>query len=395
MNHPLPLLKIIVYGLLLLSASCQSVESQTAVFPPTTPSPQPPEITDRSGPQTTPTLQWQVNPGDGMNAPAQYAAGNVIVATETAVLAYDPQTGTEIWQLTPEEGIWPRSLASNGEIIVVGVPGGLLAVNAADGATLWHIPVVGEVLWPPLVMETAVYAGTAFVGPGVTPDPEGKSWILALNAKTGETDWSMETETYALTTPAANDDILAIGGSFLSEEDVDEGGGLRIYTFDRADGTLRWQVETTDGFLKSLAIGEHITYLAYTDMLYGLDMHDGSLAWKYPTENWSPGFKMADNTVYFGSDNAFVHAVDVKTGTAVWRQSLEGVFNSPRSRPAIAGDLLYFQSNDNQLYAMDRESGEFVWQTEPEPRSRVSPALGEGHLFLTGQDGILYAYAPE
>lgn len=399
---------MMVCGLLLnlfLLAACGSVVAETAVSAPLslpTQQPQPtetaivePVVIDRLGPQTMPVLKWQANPGEGMNAPAQLSGGHVIVATETAVIAYDPQTGTKIWETTPEVGVWPRSLAGNGQMVVVGIAGGVLALNAVDGTELWRTDTVGEVLWPPLVLETAVYVSTAFVGPGVEPNPDGKSWLLALDSKTGDTQWSAETETYALTTPAVDEDVVAVGGSFLPEEDVEEGGGLRIHAFDRTDGTLHWQFESLDGFLKSLAVDDYVYFLAYTDMLYGLNLDDGTLAWKYPTENWSPGFKMAGNTVYFGSDNAFVHAVNGSTGTAVWRQSLEGVFNSPRSRPAIAGEYLYFQSNDNQLYALDMGSGNLVWHTEPEHRSRVSPALGEGFLFLTGQDGVLYAYASD
>ncbi|MBE2221338.1 MAG: PQQ-binding-like beta-propeller repeat protein [Anaerolineae bacterium] len=395
-------LKVLAGGLLLgllILAACGQVVGETAVSPPPiTQHPQPthePVALDVRDSETAPRLQWQVDPGAGMNAPAQVAGGNVIVATETAVLAYHPQTGAEVWRVTPERGVWSRSLAGNGRMVAVGIPGGLLALDAVDGTQLWQTDMVGEVLWPPLVTETAVYVGTAFVGPGVEPDPDGKSWIYALDARDGAVHWSVETETYALTTPAVAENRLVVGGSFLAGDDVEEGGGLRIYAFDRTEGTTLWHVDSLDGFIKSLAVDEYVTFLAYTDMLYGLNVADGTLAWKYPTENWSPGFVADEHVVYLGSDNAFVHAVDGSTGTAVWRQPLAGVFNSPRSRPVLAGDKLYFQSNDNQIYALKKENGSLVWHTEPEPRSRVSLALGEGFLFLTGQDGVLYAYAPD
>jgi outer membrane protein assembly factor BamB len=145
--------------------------------------------------------------------------------------------------------------------------------------------------------------------------------------------------------------------------------------------------------LKSLAgDGERLYYLAYTDMAYGLDANTGREIWRYPTENWSPGFVLSGERLYFGSDNAFVHAVEGRDGEAVWRTALEGVFNSPRGRPVVDGQSLYFQSNDNRLYALDKETGVISWQTDPQPRSRVAVTVGDGYLFLSGQDGVLSAY---
>jgi outer membrane protein assembly factor BamB len=71
---------------------------------------------------------------------------------------------------------------------------------------------------------------------------------------------------------------------------------------------------------------------------------------------------------------------------------LKDTFNSLRGHPAAIGDYVYFQGNDNQLYALDRHSGEIRWLTDPQPRSRTAVAVGDGQLYLSGQDGLLYAY---
>ncbi|MGB3714672.1 MAG: PQQ-binding-like beta-propeller repeat protein, partial [Candidatus Promineifilaceae bacterium] len=138
--------------------------------------------------------------------------------------------------------------------------------------------------------------------------------------------------------------------------------------------------------------GNQLFYLAYSDVVIGLDAATGEDSWRYPTENWSPGFIYADDRLFFGSDNAFVHAVKSDSGSADWRVHLEGIFNAPRGRPALSADCLLFQSNDNRLYCIHREDGSLIWQTEPQHRSRVALAAGGGQLFLTRHDGWLYAY---
>ncbi|MBK6327115.1 MAG: PQQ-binding-like beta-propeller repeat protein [Chloroflexi bacterium] len=45
------------------------------------------------------------------------------------------------------------------------------------------------------------------------------------------------------------------------------------------------------------------------------------------------------------------------------------------------------------MYCLTRETGEVCWQTEPQARSRVPLVVGDGRLFLLGQDGVLYTFA--
>ncbi len=339
-----------------------------------------------------PTLAWKAAVGDGLAAPAMIASGQVIVASHQAIFAFDADTGKETWRVTPDGGVWSKSLAVGDGRVIAGVPGGLLALNAADGREMWFAPTTGEVLWSPLVDE-AVYAPSAFVGPGVDPDPEGQAWIYAFDPDNGAELWSAETQAYALTTPTTGAGTLFVGGSRIDKSDVQEGGHMRIHAFSQDDGSSLWTADRTDGFLKSLASdGQRLYYLAYTDMVYALDAKNGEELWRYPTENWSPGLTENDGTLYFGSDNAFVHAVTGEDGQPIWRTPLEGTFNGPRGRPAVDQDTVYFQGNDNRLYALDRQSGEILWVTIPQVRSRAAVAVADGQLFLSGQNGVLYAF---
>jgi outer membrane protein assembly factor BamB len=341
-----------------------------------------------------PEISWQRPFGPGLKGPAAFAAGQVFVATDTAVFALDPTTGDILWEVTLAGGVWSRSLAANDTAVVVGSRGKMVALNPADGAILWQLPLMGDLLWPPLLADEMVFAGTAFVGPGVTPNPDGKAWVVAVETASGTMVWSWETAVYTLTTPASNGSQLFVGGSYLeSETDVDEGGFLRLHAFDQQSGEMQWEIERQDGFIKSLAADENTVFLlAYTDVLYGLDGRSGAVSWQYPTENWSPGFSWQDGMLYLGSDNAFVHAVEGVLGTAVWRTQLEGVFNAPRAELTLNATTATFQGNDNQLYALDLASGTLLWQSAPQPRSRVPLTLGNGQLFLVDQEGTLSTF---
>ena len=385
------------FPLIVLLLGCASTPSAPLPTPtlaatavPPTPSPSP------TAPQSTaaPERIWQRPFGSELKGPAAFAAGRVFVATDTAVFALNPATGDTLWEVALEGGVWSRSLAASETAVVVGSPGQMVALNPADGTILWQLPLVGDLLWAPLLADGMVFAGTAFVGPGVTPNPDGNAWVYAVEIASGELVWSWETAVYTLTTPTSNGNQLFVGGSFLNPaSDVEEGGFLRLHAFEQQTGELQWQTERQDGFIKSLAANEDTLFLlAYTDMVYGLDGRSGQVRWEYPTENWSPGFSWQNGVLYFGSDNAFVHAVDGGTGTAVWRTQLEGIFNAPRAELTLDDTTAYFQGNDNQLYALNLTNGELLWQTAPQPRSRVPLTFGDGRLFLVDQEGTLSTF---
>lgn len=383
------------FFLILLLPGCASVSPEPLSPVTVTAVPPTPSFNSVATESTAlPELIWQRPFGAGLKGPAALAAGQLFVATDISIFALDPVTGATNWEVKLLKGVWPGSLVANETAVVVGSSGQMTALNPANGALLWQLPLVGDLLWAPLLTETMVFAGTAFVGPGVTPHPDGRAWVYAVALNSGEVVWSWETAVYSLTTPASNGSQLFVGGSFLQPEtDVEEGGLLRLHAFNQVTGELQWQTERPDGFIKSLAAdADTLFLLAYTDRVYGLDSRSGELRWEYPTENWSPGFSWQDGVLYFGSDNALVHAVAGDGGTAVWQTQLKGVFNAPRAELALDDHFAYFQGNDNRLYALDLTSGALHWQTAPQPRSRFPLTCGDDRLFLVDQTGTLTAF---
>ena len=345
------------------------------------------------GAATPPTLAWQYTAALPFTARAAAGGGLVVIAPggET-IVALAAADGAILWEYKGK--VHPRSLVVGDGLIFAGTPGGgLIALDAASGELRWQTALVGDAVYPPALRAGRLYAATSFVGPGLEPRPGKHGWLYAIQAADGQTLWARETNAYLLVTPAVDEMLLIAGGSFRGAE-TDEGGHMRLVALAPDDGRELWQYDSEDGLLKSLAFDEaRVYYLAYRDTLFALDRADGQPLWNYDTENWSPGFAFADGTLYFGSDNAFVHAVAGADGSQLWRVHLEGVFNAPRAEPLIDGGRLYFQSNDESIYALDRATGQIVWQTPPQVRSRVGLALADGLLYLVGTDNTLYAYA--
>lgn len=70
---------------------------------------------------------------------------------------------------------------------------------------------------------------------------------------------------------------------------------------------------------------------------------------------------VVDGTVYVGSHDATVYAIDATDGTQQWQFETEGVVFSS---PAVARGRVYVGSRDTNVYALDAETGGRHWRFE-------------------------------
>ena len=114
--------------------------------------------------------------------------------------------------------------------------------------------------------------------------------------------------------------------------------------------------------------------------------------WKFKTRgeiDSSPAIG-PDGTVYIGSDDGALYAVDPETGVEIWKfQTGDPV----KTCPAIGPDgTIYFGSTDNYLYAV-RPNGELKWSYNIGEFIYSSAAIGtDGRTIYVGStDNYLYA----
>jgi outer membrane protein assembly factor BamB len=61
------------------------------------------------------------------------------------------------------------------------------------------------------------------------------------------------------------------------------------------------------------------------------------------------------------------------------------------SSPAAAGDTVYIGSNDGKIYAVDTATGSERWHAQTGDKITGSPTLVDGTLYVGSCDGKLYA----
>ena len=190
------------------------------------------------------------------------------------------------------------------------------------------------------------------------------SWhqVVALNSTTGALLWAVTPSTHPITSSPA----LAADGELLYVASQD--GQLRAIR--TADGSVQWSSPV--GFV---------------------DGSSPAVSSPPVPASSSSGLATATaaaTTVYIGSLDGHLHAVDGGSGMPRWKFKADG---QVQSSPAIGSDgRLYFNSFKGTLYALDISKGAAptaaVWEAAINSSSFSSPALGRKGLYLGSSDGV-------
>lgn len=126
-------------------------------------------------------------------------------------------------------------------------------------------------------------------------------------------------------------------------------------------GNTLWSMYFDGGIQSSPAIANNIVFFGTNDgVVHALNMGNGESVWTYPTGNWvvsSPA--VWDNKVFVGSYDSKMCCLDAATGTKIWQFTTH---NGIHSSPAVADGVVYFGSNDGYIYAVNIKTGWQKWR---------------------------------
>jgi eukaryotic-like serine/threonine-protein kinase len=197
-----------------------------------------------------------------------------------------------------------------------------------------------------------------------------------------------------------------------------------FYALDAATGEVKWKFQTEgekryagkhlhylqpaaelmpdpwDFFLSSPSVWNGTVYFGSGDhYIYALDVKSGSLRWKFQTGDVvhsSPA--IVDGTLFIGSWDTYLYALDAATGKEKWRfktgedpeaHNHIGI----QASPVVADNIVYFGCRDAYVYALDAASGIQKWKFSTDGSwVNNSPAVSDGKIFFgTSIPGILHA----
>ena len=341
---------------------------------------------------------WSVETGGNpISLPPVVSENTVMVVPKgLALMAFDTGSGAKLWEYDPGKTVWHRSLGSDSTRAYICSKGGkIAALDVTNGKQLWQKDLGIECQRPPHIAGGNMYVSTTFIGPGINGEIINGAKLFSINPENGNINWAFKSKNYLLQTAFRKGNTVYVGGSYLDPKiDVDEGGPIRFYALDNANGTPKWEYISEDGLPKALyATDKRLIYIGYRDYLVGLDATDGKKIWRKTTGNWVPSLNGLDDVVFYGAANTKVHAWDTLTGKSRWMFNIPGgSFNYLMGKPLFKGDRMYFMSQKGTVFALNLDNGKEIWSQATGMNPRVGLSVGKNMLFMGDAKGTVYAY---
>jgi outer membrane protein assembly factor BamB len=265
----------------------------------------------------------------------------------------------------------------------------------------WQFKTKGPVVSSPAVANGIVYVGSY------------DRYVYAINQPDGKKLWAFKTQARVTSSPA-----VYAGRVFIGSFDGN------LYALDAKTGELRWKFafagehrftaphlhgsvpatemmpDPFDFFLSSPSVVQDTVYVGSGDSyVYALDAESGALRWKFKTGNVVHATPtVVNDTVYIGSWDSYFYALDAKTGAERWRFKTgedPDIYNQVgiQSSAVVAGGLVFFGCRDANLYALNAATGEKVWSYANDGSWVIStPIVKDGTVyFATSDSGLFHA----
>jgi len=345
-------------------------------------------------------VHWRVRTGDAVRSSPAVAQTRVFVGSSDGYLyAIDRANGKIVWRYAAGGPVNSSPAVAGGLVGAATMAGRIFAVDQTTGKRRWSIE-TGAALpfntfpagaWDYLASSAVVVGQTVVIGA-----PDGG--VYGLDLASGRQRWRARTNGRVRGTPAVANG-LAVVGSFDG----------RVYAFDLKTGAERWVHRTEGDTLDSAkwgfdrraiqgspAIADGTVYIGSRDSgLYAIDLATGRRRWRFSHRgSWvlaSPSVR--DGKVYVGSsDGHFFQAVD-SSGKEIWRLPTDA---NMLGSPLLVGNTLvsgtYARDTPNgELLAMDPASGAVRWRVNLDASTLSSPVAFGDELYLGTEDGSILA----
>lgn len=148
----------------------------------------------------------------------------------------------------------------------------------------------------------------------------------------------------------------------------------------------RWTFKSEDEIRAGATVMGSTVYVgSYDTNLWALNLDSGELVWKHATNGGiatSPIVDETNRTVLFGSEDGSFYSVDARTGRISWTHQTEGRI---RCSPQLAHGHVFFGSDDGRLYCLNAANGRQLWNFDTTAPVRSRPFV-TNELIIFGSD---------
>jgi outer membrane protein assembly factor BamB len=227
---------------------------------------------------------------------------------------------------------------------------------------------------PPVVANGRVYVGT------------NGGLVMGLDAARGIVVWKRNFHRCVAASPAVGHGLVYVPLMGPPPCRAEGGGGL--VALDSRTGAVRWRARI--GVVESPPLLARGTiYLGSWDAhVYALDAGSGRIRWRFAThDKVKSGAAYAQGTIYIGSYDGRLYALAASSGRLRWA-SPGGAFYAT---PAVAYGKVFAASTGGRVFAYSASDGRLVWSTSTRSYIYSAPAIWGHTVYVGSYDHRLYA----
>jgi outer membrane protein assembly factor BamB len=323
--------------------------------------------------------------GSDVFSPAVSGSSVYAAGSDGSVMRVDD--GQTVWKIDAGQTL-SAGVGTDGNLVAVASPkGDVLVFSAADGSLAWRAKATSEILSPPVV------------GDGLVIVRSSDNCLAAYDMSDGKRKWLYQRPSPALALRSAAPPVISgnyvfagfPGGKLIA---VSLNNGVSVW-----EGTVALPKGTTE--LERMAdissppviAGSTICAVAFQGRVACFDLNSGNLLWVRDMSS-SVGLAMDSRYLFVTDDKGAVHALDLGSGTSVWKQ--DALFMRSVSAPLPRRGLVAVADIQGVVHFLNREDGAFAAQlnTDGNPVLASPRALGRGLVVQTAK-GVLYAIEAE
>lgn len=214
--------------------------------------------------------------------------------------------------------------------------------------------------------------------------------LVGLDPNTGDEKWRVKTDEPVFSTPHVDNGVVYFGSS-----------DHHVYAVDAKSGEVKWKRKTEGGVFAGPAVAKGVVVIPSVDKkIYGLDTATGDVKWTLPIGGMVQSKCVTDGErVFIGDWVNTLRAIDPAKGEQVWEvkmgRTAKGIIATPYSpaisSPAVGDGKVYVTTNDGVLHALDAKTGHMAWEWWEKDKNKLgysSPLFHNDRIYIAiGDEG--------
>jgi len=301
---------------------------------------------------SAPKIIWSVRTGFTVaSTPAVWNDRVIVGNSSGSVTCYALGDGGPLWTYKTAGAVYSTPAAADGSVVVGSTDGEIYCFDINSGKLTWNVTTMSAVVGSPAIRDGIVYVGAS------------DRRFRAIDLKTGSVRWTFEgVNGFVETKPLIDGDLVVFGA-----------WDTYLYALSTEDGTLRWKWSNGNpGVLLSPAAAWPVAskgkvFVAAPDrFMTAIDGATGTTVWRTNqfTVRETVGISEDGERVYARCmrDTVVAFSTSSATPAPLWVSNCAYGYDIDPSMPVEKNGTVFFGTKNGLVYALNAENGEVLWR---------------------------------